>query len=492
MKRKLACGSTGATRRGPQSRPLGAPLIVLTLLSGLTLHFACGGGSGTPLPAIPAVQADTFPNSARPEVAKALQSLQADPEDAAANGRLGMLLQAYELFEGAKACFRRAQVFDPNEFRWPYCLGVVHQNVGEPEAAIQSWERALDLKKGAATYIRLGEVLLSLDRLEESSRSFEKALQLAPDAPFAYFGLGRILTAQGEPREAIGLLRKAVELAPVSGAAHYALAMAYRDSGDAESSRVYLALSETHRRSRPAIDDAVMREVESLRTDQHWHLNEGLRREKEGHIEQAVRHYEQAIRIDPEMVQPHVNLIAAYGRSERFDKAEAHYRRALELNPEIEELHANWGTLQALENRPKQAAESFRRALEINPLSANSHSDLGSSLNALGRGDEAVKHFRQALQYEPGHRLANFHIGRHLVTSGKIEEGITHLEKTLSIEDERTSGFLHALADAHVRAGRNDTAIDYAQQALAVAGAMGQTEMAALIRADLQALKAAR
>ena len=73
-----------------------------------------------------------------------------------------------------------------------------------------------------------------------------------------------------------------------------------------------------------------------------------------------------------------------------------------------------------------------------------------------------------------------------------IEEGIAHFEKTLSIEDERTPGFLYGLADAHVRAGRNDTAIDYAQQALAVAEAMGQTEMAVAIRADLQALKAAR
>ena len=110
----------------------------------------------------------------------------------------------------------------------------------------------------------------------------------------------------------------------------------------------------------------------------------------------------------------------------------------------------------------------------------------------MGRRDEAIKHFRQALQCEPGHRLANFHIGRYLVTSGKIEEGIAHFEKTLSIEDERTPGFLYGLADAHVRAGRSDTAIDYAQQALAVAEAMGQTEMAVAIRADLQALKAAR
>ena len=482
---------TRGTRRSTQSRPFATSLLVLTSLFGLTFA-GCGGSPEAALPAIPAVQADEFPASARPEVAKVLSSLQTNPNDASANGRLGMLLQAHELFEGAKACFQRAQVLAPEEFRWPYCLGVVHENLGEPEAAIQSWERALELKQTPAACIRLGEVLLSLDRLEESSRAFEQALRLARDAPSAYFGLGRILTAQGESGEAVGLLERAVELAPKSGAAHYALAMAYRDSGDEESSRVHLALSETHQRSRPAIDDPVLREVESLRTDQHWHLNEGLRQEGQGNFERAIRHYEQAIEIDPEMVQPHVNLISAFGRSERFEEAEAHYRRALELNPEIEELHANWGTLQGLRRRPKEAVASFQRALEINPLSANSHSDLGSSLNALGRTAEALEHFRQALDYEPGHRLANFHIGRHLVTSGQIDEGISHFEKTLSVEDDRTPGFLYGLADAHVRAGRNDIATEYAQQALTMAEAMGQTEMAAAIRGDLEALKAAQ
>ena len=103
-----------------------------------------------------------------------------------------------------------------------------------------------------------------------------------------------------------------------------------------------------------------------------------------------------------------------------------------------------------------------------------------------------MKHFRQALEYEPGHRLANFHIGRHLVTSGKIDEGISHFEKTLSVEDDRTPGFLYGLADAHVRAGRNNIATEYAQQALTMAEAMGQAEMAAAIRGDLEAFKAAQ
>ena len=191
-------------------------------------------------------------------------------------------------------------------------------------------------------------------------------------------------------------------------------------------------------------------------------------------------------------MQPHVNLVAALGRLDRFEQAETHYRRALELNSEIEELHNNWGTIQALRNRPREAAEGFRRALEINPFSADGHFNFGSMLNKMGRATEAVKHFQQALEYEPNHRLANFQMGRHRVAEGKIDEAIAHLERTLDSEDDRTPGFLYALADAHLRAGQRDAAIQYARQALAMAEAMGQAEMAATIREDLQAPTAAR
>ncbi len=82
---------TRGTRRSTQSRPFATSLLVLTSLFGLTFA-GCGGSPEAALPAIPAVQADEFPASAHAEAAKVLSSLQADPMDASANGRLGMLL----------------------------------------------------------------------------------------------------------------------------------------------------------------------------------------------------------------------------------------------------------------------------------------------------------------------------------------------------------------------------------------------------------------
>ena len=166
-----------------------------------------------------------------------------------------------------------------------------------------------------------------------------------------------------------------------------------------------------------------------------------------------------------------------------------HYRRALELNSEIAELHNNWGTIQALRNRPQEAAESFRRALTISPSSADGHFNLGSMLHQMGRSAEAMESFVQALEYEPNHRLANFQVGRFRVAEGRIHDAIAHLERTLeSEEDDKTPGFLYTLADAHLRAGSKEVAVQYAMRAVEMAKAMGQVDLEAAIRNDLQML----
>ena len=465
---------------------------VSTLLIGVALLHGCGPGSTVEMPAVPSVKPREFPVASRALASQILQDLERNPEDASANGRLGMLLQSHRLYDSAEACFLRAQILDADEFRWPYFLGIGQAESGDPEAAVDALQRALTLKQYPAASIRLGEVLLSLDRLDESRLSFEAALRLSPGAPAAYYGLGQVLSRQNEAREAIRALQMACKLAPLSSAPHYALALAYRDAGDPESSQRHLALSRNHEGPLPPIDDPAFRAVESMRADQYWHQSEGLRLESDGRANEAIESYEKAIELDAEFVQPHVNLVAVLGRLARFEQAESHYRRALELNSEIEELHNNWGMIQALRKRPREAAESFRRALEINPFSADGHFNFGSTLSQMGRTREAVEHFLRALEYEPNHRLANFQMGRHLVVNGDIDEAIAHFGRTLEGEDDKTPGFLYALADAHLRAGQTGLAVQHATRALEMAEAMGQVEMAAAIREDLQALATAR
>ena len=465
-------------------------LLSQRLLCGfIAFCISCGVDVST-LPPLPDIAEDAFTTSARGEVASLRAALQDDPQDPAANGRLGMLLHAHQLYQGARTCYQRAQSLDPENFRWPYLLGIIETTLGDPETAVQSIRKSLELHDYRLAHIRLGAALLAADDLEASQRAFEDSLQLDPPEAAGYYGLGKVLAQLGETPDAVRMLEKAAELDPYAGGVHYALALAYRDLGNPDVSNRHLALSQRYQQSEPNLSDDVLAEVESLRRDQNWLLGQGQQSEANGDLNAAIKHYLAALEIQPDFAAAHVNLVGAYGGLGRFADAEPHYHKALEIDPEIEELHHNWGVIQIRLGRRDEAEAAFRRALEINPYSADGHFNLGALLYESGRQQAGLQSLDDALRFAPGHPLAHFQLGLHAVLGGRVEEGIAHYEKSLqSPINANTPRFLHALADANFRAGRREVAVEMAEQALAAAQQMGLRELAESIQTDLEVLR---
>jgi predicted Zn-dependent protease len=109
-----------------------------------------------------------------------------------------------------------------------------------------------------------------------------------------------------------------------------------------------------------------------------------------------------------------------------------------------------------------------------------------------GRLDEAAEHYRRAIENKPGHRLAHFHLGRILVHQNKLAEAIEHFRQTLVVEDEQTPRFTYALGATYVRAGEKQKGIQYLNEALKRATAMGQTQLASSVERDLRQLETIR
>lgn len=457
------------------------------LLAGLAavLLAACGAQA----PPLPAVVPEELPSNAQGHVRQAVAALERTPEDAAANGRLGMLLHAHERYGDALACYRRAAQFDPKNPRWLSLQGQVQLALGNAQAAAESWRAALALAPDVPALIHLGNALDALGNRPESRKAFEDALQLDPNAPAALFGLARILSAEGHHAEAIPLLEKAVKIAPDAGAAHYALGIALRDSGKEQPSRQALALAERYQRAQPPIDDPALREVQALRRDPNWLLNEGRRLESLGDVQQAAALYQEAVDQDAGFAAARSNLVGALGFMGRYDDAERQYRQALALAPNLEELHYNWGIIEAERGNPEAAAQSFRTALELNPDSADSHFNLGSMFAQLGLQADAVRELETTLALDPGHRLALFQLAGREIQAGRLERGIAMLERAIDAPiDARTPGLLYALADAYARAGNSERAILHARQALKLAREFGDAQMIAAIEQDLRGL----
>ncbi len=219
------------------------------------------------------------------------------------------------------------------------------------------------------------------------------------------------------------------------------------------------------------------------------HLKRGATLEASGKIEESIAAQEQAVGINPGLVQAHINLISLYGRTKQFDKAVGAYRKAIAINPEIPDIHYNYGVLLAGQERFKEAAEAFQNCLRFNPYYAEAHHNYAMIIEREGRLDEAAAHYRKAIQNKVGYRMAHFHLGRILVNQDKISEAIEQFLKTLTPEDVDTPRFTYALGATYILAGDRQKGINYLREALKRASALGQQGLAGSIDRDLKTLE---
>lgn len=450
------------------------------------------------LPELPVVAAEGFGPEVREQVRKAYADAQSKPRDAQANGWLGMTLHTYEQYEFAAICYERAHLLAPTEFRWAYYLGIVQAALGKQREAAAAFKAALRQEADhLPAQLRLADALFAAGQLSESQQLYETVIKRNAKIAQAHYGLGRIAaannsqanqTGQANQTVAIERYRKAIELFPEYGAAHYALGLALRDQGQTSQAQEHLARSQQLKLSQPTLEDPLIISIAEMNAGASSHLKRGALLESAGQIAESIAEHEQALGINPWLVQAHINLISLYSRAGQPEKAEKHYRAAVGINPDLPDIHYNFGVLLVGQERYREAVQAFQQCLQLNPYYAEAHHNYAVLIEREGKLDEAALHYRKAIENNPNHRLAHFHLGRILVHQDKLAEAISHFQLTLTPEDRDTPTFTYALGATLVRSGEKQKGIEYLKQALKLASAMGQTQLANSIQRDLNTL----
>jgi tetratricopeptide (TPR) repeat protein len=435
---------------------------------------------------LPALAIEALPPPVRAGFERAYDDARTHPDDPSAVGRLGMMLQAYEQYQSADACYRVARALDPRSLSWAYLSGVVRAELGAHTEALAAFRQALDIDPGyLPARMRLADTLMRAGDLDASRSAYEALTRDFPELALAHYGLGRVSAATHNSAAAVEHYRRAVDAAPQFGAAHYALALAYRDLSSSNPARPHLEAYRQFGARRPALPDRLLEAVRAMRETARDLISEAARVGASGRLDDAIALHLKAIEADPAAAQAHVNLISLYGRIGRVDKATEHYRAALTLEGTRAEAHYNYGVLLA-GRADTGAADAFRKALEINPFHAQAHNNLAALLARDGDLEAAAAHYRQAIASDPQHRTARLNLGRVLVAMGRPREAIEHLLKTLLPDDVDAPRCMFALSHAYFSAGDHVNARKYGRDALDRAERLGQEELARMIQRELQ------
>jgi protein O-mannosyl-transferase len=173
------------------------------------------------------------------------------------------------------------------------------------------------------------------------------------------------------------------------------------------------------------------------------HYNLGLQLFQAGNFAAAVREYQAALRLKPNLPSAHANLANALFQLGDLDEARAHCEIALRLNPALAEAHANLGNVHFRKNQFAEALREYERAVRLKPDDADLHNNLGTAFAQLGRLSEAAAQYTTSLRLRPASAETHFFLGNTLARLNRFAEAIAQYERALQLQPD------------HVRAREN-------------------------------------
>ena len=135
-------------------------------------------------------------------------------------------------------------------------------------------------------------------------------------------------------------------------------------------------------------------------------LRLGVQNQKEKNFKEAIKNYENIIKIDPSIVFAYHNLGLIYVETENIDLAKKNFLLAIKINPLFIYSYINLGILFQNEGQKEKAIECFEKIIEIDPKNISGYNNLGLVNASLGKYKKAIKNYLKTLSIDSSNIIA--------------------------------------------------------------------------------------
>jgi Flp pilus assembly protein TadD len=197
------------------------------------------------------------------------------------------------------------------------------------------------------------------------------------------------------------------------------------------------------------------------------HYNLGIALNEQGKTDEAIAHYQQAIKLRPGYAEAHYNLGRLLAHKGQLDDAVTHYETALKINPADAETENNLGVTLFGSGRVDQAIAHYQEALKIRPDYAEASCNLANALLSKGDLNGAISRYSTCLALSPNQAEAEYNLASALLRTGRTDEAIAHFQKALTLTPENADAYAN-LGSAFLAKGRILDATDAYRNALRI------------------------
>lgn len=149
------------------------------------------------------------------------------------------------------------------------------------------------------------------------------------------------------------------------------------------------------------------------------YLNIGVIQALRGNLDGASANFTRVLEIEPDHVEAQRNITLALLRQGDLSGAASHIRILRQIRPNDPESWFLAGLLSARQGNPAEAESAYAEAIRLRPDYAEARNNLGILLARQGRIEAAIGHFREALRIRPDYREAGKNLENALGERGK-------------------------------------------------------------------------
>ena len=181
---------------------------------------------------------------------------------------------------------------------------------------------------------------------------------------------------------------------------------------------------------------------------------------------------------------------ACYAKG-KIREAMMHFQNSLRIEPNQASVHSSLGVFFLEMGRVSESLTHLQKALEIEPNFADAHYNLGNTHLQMGQAKEALSHYKRALEIDPNDTEALNNMAWILATwpDALTRDGakaVELAERADSLMRGKSPVIGATLAAAYAEAGRFADAVKTAQRALQLAATEGNISRADSIRAQIK------
>jgi tetratricopeptide (TPR) repeat protein len=144
----------------------------------------------------------------------------------------------------------------------------------------------------------------------------------------------------------------------------------------------------------------------------------------------------------------HINLGSILFDEGKTEEAILHYNEAIRIKPNLILSYDKRGVAYAKLGRHQQAFEDFNKAILLRPDYADAYYNRGTLYHNLGRYQPAIDDLSEAIRLKPDNLLAYFNRGGAYINLGQYHPAIEDLSKVISLDPAsfdayNNRGFIH-------------------------------------------------